>query len=302
MRLGVVVPNQRATVARVSADLAFAERLGYDSAWMPGIPNGPDVLTLLAAAGPAAPTLELGPCVVPTYLRHPVALASQALTVNDALCGRLSLGIGVSHASVTGRLLGMDSARPLGHMEDYLRILVPLLEDQRVDFDGHVLRTRYRLEASHSGLLGPPVIIAALGPRMLALAGALAAGAATWLVGLRTLAELTVPTVRAAAERAGRPEPRVLASLPFLLTHDRDVGRAVAGEEFAAYGRLPVYQAMLERERVSSAAEIAVCGDEATIGGAVKRLRDSGITDLQVTPFGDDEQQARTLEFIATLR
>src|SRR5262245_36888583 len=107
MRLGVVVPNQRATVARVSADLAFAERLGYDSAWMPGSPNGPDVLTLLAAAGPAAPPLELGPGVVPTYLRHPVALASQALTVNDALCGRLSLGIGVSHASVTDRLLGM---------------------------------------------------------------------------------------------------------------------------------------------------------------------------------------------------
>ena len=154
--------------------------------------------------------------------------------------------------SVTSRLLGIDSARPLGHMEEYLRILVPLLEEQQVDFDGKVMRTRYRLEASATDMRGPSVFIAALGPRMLALAGTLASGAATWLVGQRTLAELTVPTVREAAARAGRPEPRVLASLPFLLTLDRDAGLALASEEFAFYGRLPVYQAMLERERVTS--------------------------------------------------
>ena len=302
MRLGVVVPNQRATVGRVAEHLAFAERLGYESAWMPGIPNGPDVLTLLAVAGPAARSLELGPAILPTYLRHPVALASQALTVNDVLCGRLTLGIGVSHGSVTSRLLGIDSSRPLGHMEDYLRILVPLLEEQQVDFDGKVMRTRYRLEASATDGRGPPVFIAALGPRMLALAGTLASGAATWLVGPRTLAELTVPTVREAAARAGRPEPRVLASLPFLLTLDRDAGLARAREEFAFYGRLPVYQAMLERERVTSPAELAVCGDEAELAGAVARLRDAGVTDLQITPFGDDEQRARTLECIAALR
>jgi 5,10-methylenetetrahydromethanopterin reductase len=302
MRIGLVVPNQRATVPRVSTDLARAEKLGYDSAWMPGIPNGPDVLTLLAAAGPAAGSLELGPAVVPTYLRHPVALASQALTVNDAMCGRLTLGIGVSHRRVTEGLLGVDSSRPLAHMEDYLQILVPLLQDQRVDYEGPALRTRFRLEVSHSDHAGPAVFIAALGPRMLALAGRLATGAATWMVGVRTLAELTVPTVRDAAARAGRPEPRVFASLPFLLTDDPDIARSRAAEEFGFYGRLPAYRAMLHREGVTSAAELAVAGDEAHLAGAVQRIRDAGVTDLQITPFGDDDERLRTIEFMATLR
>jgi F420-dependent oxidoreductase-like protein len=302
MRIGLVVPNQRATVSRVSTGLALAERLGYTSAWMPGIPNGPDVLTLLSSAGPAARSLELGPAVIPTYLRHPVALASQALTVNDAICGRLSLGIGVSHRSVTERLLGIDSSRPLAHMEDYLQILVPLLQDQQVEYEGTTLRARYRLEVSYTDLPGPPVFIAALGPRMLELAGRLATGAATWMVGVRTLAELTVPTVREAAAGAGRPEPRILASLPFLLTNDGDVARERAREEFGLYGRLPAYEAMLQREGVSSAAELAVTGDEAHLAKAVSLMRDAGVTDLQITPFGEDDEQLRTLEYLATLR
>jgi F420-dependent oxidoreductase-like protein len=302
MRIGLVLPNQRATVSRVAAELASAEELGYDSAWIPGIPNGPDVLTLLAAAGTAARSLELGPAVVPTYLRHPVALASQALTVNDALCGRLTLGIGVSHQVVTEGMLGIDSRRPLAHMRDYLCILLPLLHDQRVDHAGPTLRTRFRLEASHSDHDGPPVFIAALGPRMLQLAGELAAGAATWLVGVRTLAELTVPAVSEAAARAGRPAPRVFASLPFMLTVDREAARARAAEEFGTYGRLPVYQAMLEREGATSAADLAVTGDEAELGAAVGRLRDAGVTDLQVTPFGRDEERRRTIELMAKLR
>jgi F420-dependent oxidoreductase-like protein len=289
-------------VSRVAEDLALAERLGYDSAWMPGIPNGPDVLTLLAAAGPAARTLELGPAVLPTYLRHPVALASQALTVNDALCGRLSLGIGVSHQGLTEGLLGLDSTRPLTHMAEYLQILVPLLEQQEVDFQGTVLRTRLRLEASSSGHAGPPVFIAALGPRMLAIAGTLATGVATWMVGPRTLSELTVPTVQKAAATAGRDEPRVLVSLPFLLTGDAADAAEQAAAELGAYGRLPVYRAMLERERVSSPAEVAVFGDEERLADAVRRLRDVGVTDLQITPFGDAAQRLRTLEFMATLR
>ena len=191
---------------------------GYESTWMPGIPNGPDVLTLLAVAGPAARSLELGPAVLPTYLRHPVALASQALTVNDVLCGRLTLGIGVSHESVTSRLLGMDcvaAARPHGGLPAHPGPAAGRAAGRlRREGDADTLPPR----TSATDMRGPPVFIAALGPRMLALAGALASGAATWLVGQRTLAELTVPTVREAAAHAGRPEPRVLASLPFLLT------------------------------------------------------------------------------------
>jgi 5,10-methylenetetrahydromethanopterin reductase len=302
MRIGVVVPNQGATVARVADALARTDRLGFDSAWMPGIPNGPDVLTLLAAAGSAGPRLELGPSVLPTYPRHPATLAIQALTVNDVLGGRLTLGIGVSHRQVMEGRLGLDWSRPASHMQEYLQILEPLLREQQVDFEGSQLTTSYRLEASHSELPRPEVFVAALAPRMLAIAGTLAAGAATWMVGLRTLEELTVPIVRQAAARAGRPPPRILASLPFLLTSDDDAAEVCATEEFAVYGRLPVYRAVLERQGLTSPAEIAVFGDEKVLADAVRRLEEVGVTDLQITPFGAEADRHRTLEFMATLR
>jgi F420-dependent oxidoreductase-like protein len=297
-----VVANQRATAAQVAAELAIAERLGLASGWMPGIPNGPDVLSLLAAAGPATTRLELGPCVVAAPLRHPAALAAQALTVNDILGGRLSLGIGMSHRRVMTDFLGVGYDSPVGFMRDYLEILVPLLRDQQVAFAGDRLRATYRLEASFSDVARPSVVLAALGPKMLDVAGALADGVATWMVGPRTLGDLTVPGARAAAERAGRRAPRILASLPFLLTNDLDAGAARAGSEFAVYGRLPVYQAMLEREGVTSPVEVAQFGDEPMLEKSVGRLRDAGVTDLQITTFGEADERARTVEFLATLQ
>ena len=301
MRIGVVLPNQRATVSMVAAGLAEVQALGFDSAWMPGIPNGPDVLTLLAVAGRGA-QLEMGPAVLPTYLRHPVALASQALTVNEAVGGRLTLGIGVSHQRVVEGMLGLDYRQPVRQMADYLRILVPLLEERRVSYEGAALRSSLRLDVAESDVAPPTVFIAALGPKMLELAGTLATGAATWMVGPKTLSSVIVPTVGAAAARAGRPLPRVLASLPFLLTHESDGGRAQADAEFGLYGRLPAYRAVLDREGVASPSGIAVVGDEAELAAGVDRLRDAGVTDLQITPFGDEDERRRTVQFLATLR
>jgi len=301
MRIGVVLPNQRATVATVAEGLADVDALGFDSAWMPGIPNGPDVLTLLALAGRDT-RLEVGPAVLPTYLRHPVALASQALTVNSALAGRLTLGIGVSHQRVVEGVLGLDYHQPVRHMEDYLRILVPLLEYGQVRYEGRALSTSVRLDVAESELPPPSVFIAALGPRMLELAGTLATGAATWMVGPKTLASTVVPTVNAAAERAGRPPPRILASLPFLLTDRVDAARDRADDELGLYGRLPAYRAVLDREGVVSPAGIAVVGDEAELEAGVQRLREAGVTDLQITAFGDADERARTVRYLATLR
>ena len=122
------------------------------------------------------------------------------------------------------------------------------------------------------------------------------------MVGPKTLASEIVPTVGAAAERAGRPPPRILASLPFLLTDEPDAGRAKADAELGLYGRLPAYRAVLDREGVASPAGIAVVGDEGELEAGVSRLRDAGVTDLQITPFGDADEQARTVRFLATLR
>ena len=300
MKFGVVIANQRATVDRVGDELDRVEALGYDSAWMPGIPNGPDVLTLFAATAHRARRIEVGPAIVSAYGRHPVALASQALTTNDALSGRLTLGIGVSHQRIVEEFLGLDYSHPARYMTEYLQVLLPLLRGEKADYAGQHVRTSFRLDLPPA--MPPSVFIAAVGPKMLEVAGTYTAGAATWMVGLRTLAEQTVPLVRAAAARAERPEPRILASLPIALTNDDETAAAWAADEFGMYGRLPAYKAVLEREGLDSAAGIAIHGDESALRKAVDSIRDTGVTDLQITPFGDDETRSRTVEYLATLR
>ncbi|HMK11136.1 MAG TPA: TIGR03564 family F420-dependent LLM class oxidoreductase, partial [Acidimicrobiales bacterium] len=245
--------------------------------------------------------IEIGPAIVSAHGRHPVALASQALTTHDALRGRLTLGIGVSHQRVVEDFFGLDYTHPVRFMAEYLQVLRPLLRDEKAEFAGQLLRTSFRLDLA-APEPPPSVFIAAVGPKMLDVAGSLSDGSATWMVGLRTLAEHTVPLTRAAAARAGRPEPRILASLPFALTSDAETATAWAREEFGMYGRLPAYKAVLEREGFDSAAGVAIHGDEAAITKAVERMRDAGVTDLQITPFGDDETRRRTVAFLATLR
>ena len=248
LRFGVVVAPSGATVDHVAAQLQQIEALGFDSAWMPGIPNGPDILTLLAVAGRSTSRLELGSAIVPVFPRHPVALAVQALTVDDALGGRFTLGVGLSHRKVIEGHLGLSYDQPVAYMRDYLAILRPLLAAHAADHQGERLRTRLRLDVAPAAE-APPVMLAALGPRMLALAGEVADGVMTWMTGAATLENHIVPAVIAAARDADRPPPRVLASLPVLLTNDRAAGVERANDEFAVYGRLPAYRAVLARER-----------------------------------------------------
>lgn len=173
--------NQTATADSITEQLIHIEQLGFDSAWMPGIPNGTDILTLLAIAGRSAERIEIGTAIVPTYPRHPVAMAAQALTVDDAIGGRLTLGIGVSHQPVIERQYGLDYSHPVAHMREYLQVLRALLEHQSVDFSGDYFKVRTRLAISTSGHAPPSVLIAALAPRMLRVAGELADGTITFM-------------------------------------------------------------------------------------------------------------------------
>ncbi len=300
MKFGVVIANQRAIADRVGEQLEQIEALGYDSAWMPGIPNGPDVLTLFAATAHRTSRIEIGPAIVSAHGRHPVALASQALTLHEALGGRLTLGIGVSHQRVVEDFLGLDYTHPALYMTEYLQILRPLLRGEQADVTGQLLRTRYRLDV--------PVPHAAIGlPRRCRSEDARGRGHME-----RRRGDLDGrsphprradrPSRRAAAERAGRPEPRILASLPMLLTNDGAGAAAWAEAEFAMYGRLPAYKPVIEREGVESAAGIAIYGDEAVLRKAVERLRDAGVTDLQITTFGDEAARRRTIDFLISLR
>jgi F420-dependent oxidoreductase-like protein len=271
---------------------------GLASAWLPQS-AGFDALTVLSVCGAQVPGIELGTSVIPTYPRHPVALAAQALTANVAVGGRLLLGIGLSHKMAIEGSYGLSYDRPARHMREYLAALLPLLETGAVDYQGETLTARSRLTIP--GALPPPVLLAALQPRMLELAGAVAGGTITWCTGPVTLEEQIVPLLTKAAEGAGRAAPRVVVALPTIVTDDEADGRAKAGAQLEGYGRIPVYRAVLDREGVDGPADVSVVGDEASVSAQLRRLADIGATDFVAIPTGSDDDRRRTLDHLATL-
>ena len=267
---------------------------GFSSYWLSQI-VGVDALTTFALIAREVPDLELGVAVVPTYPRHPTALAVQAQTVQQAAGGRLVLGIGPSHARAVEGLWGLDWSRPYSHTAEYFEILRKLLDGEAVAHQGELLTTRGQLTATAPRT---PILVAGLGPRMLALAGGRADGTVTWMCGRKTLREHIVPRVNEAAEAAGREPPRIVAGLPFCVTDDPERARTHAAEKLAMYGSLPSYRAMLDREGAAGPADICVIGDEKQGGEALDDLEDMGITDLRATelePTPEDRERTRAL-------
>lgn len=293
MRIGLWVPTD--DLPGLLWHATSAKEAGFRSVWAGQI-FGLDTLTAFAVAGREVPGLEWGTAVVPTYPRHPAALAMQALTTNAAIGGTLTLGIGPSHQIVVEAILGLDYSKPAAHTEEYLRALVPLLETGAASSDGEQVSAHIGLTARHG--LGVPVLLAALAPRMLQLAGSLAAGTVTWMTGPKTIEEHVVPSVRAAAAAAGRPEPKVVMALPVAVTDDEAGARATAAELFAVYGALPAYQAVLEREGAPGPAGVAVVGTERVVLDALRALPERGVTEFVAVPFVERE---RTLEAISAL-
>ncbi len=297
MRIGLSLsePTGPGALGELREQLARAAEEGFSSAWMSYI-FGLDALTALAVAGSQVPGIELGTAVVPTYPRHPAALAQQALTVNAALDGRLALGIGLSHQVVIEDMYGYSFDRPARHMREYLSILVPLLRGRQVAFEGETLTAQIGLTTPGAGDL--PVLVAALAPRMLKLAGEMADGTVLWMTGPKTVAEHIAPAITGAARDAGRPEPRIVCLLPVCVTDDAEAARARAAELFAIYGQLPSYRAMLDREGAEGPADVALIGDEEAVSARVEALAKAGVTDFVAAEFGGD---ARTREFLRSL-
>jgi 5,10-methylenetetrahydromethanopterin reductase len=202
-----------------------AEQAGFASVWVSNIFSF-DALTVLAFAGRATKTIELGSFVIPTYPRHPAALAQQALTVQAVTGNRLLLGIGLSHKVVIEDMFGLDYSKPIPHTREYLTVLNGLLSGEQTRFQGE----QYRVAAQFTvpGATKPPVLVAALGPDMLRLCGRLADGTATWMGGIAYLRDVAVPTIAQAAEKAGKPAPRIVAGLPICVTTDAAAAREAA--------------------------------------------------------------------------
>lgn len=276
-----------------------AESLGFSTLWIPNIFSW-DAITACALVGRETERIELGTAVVPTYPRHPMALAQQAITAGVAAGGRFTLGIGLSHQVVIEGMYGYSYDKPARHMKEYLSVLTPLLRGEGVDFQGELYKVQGRITTPEAQAV--PLAVAALGPVMLGHAGRMSDGTITWMTGVKTLADHIGPTLRAAAEKAGRAEPRVVAGLPIALTNDAAGAREQMDKAFAIYPTLPSYRAMLDREGVDGPAGIALVGDEAELRAQIGRLRDAGVTDFDaaVTPVPDGPVD-RTLEFLASV-
>jgi F420-dependent oxidoreductase-like protein len=286
------------TIDAVVAAAKETEAAGFASFWLPQI-FGMDAITVLAIVGREVPRLELGTAVVPTYPRHPMMLAQQALTTQAATGGRFVLGIGLSHQLVIEGMFGLSFEKPARHMREYLSILVPLVHGEDAHFAGETLTAHGSVNVADAPPC--PVLVAALAPRMLELAGTVADGTITWMTGPATLAAHTVPSIAKAARDAGRPEPRVCASLPVCVTADADAARARAAEEYSVYGMLPSYRAMLDREGAAGPADVAIVGDARTVRDAVSRLADIGVTDFAPALFGSRDEARATRDTLAEL-
>lgn len=301
MKIGIGIgdiASRPADMSDLGAQAKRAEEAGFASVWLANI-FGADAMTAATVVGLATQRIAIGTGVVPTYPRHPFAMAQQAATVSAASGNRFTLGIGLSHQIVIENMLGMSYAKSYSHMKEYLAVLAPLIREGKVQYAGEMYKVTCGLKVP--GATPCPILIAALAPKMLALAGSVADGTITWMTGPKTLAEHIVPSIRKAAEEAGRPAPRVVAGLPIAVTDDAAAARETAGKVFKTYGALPSYRAMLDREGAAGPAEVAIVGNEASVNATLDRMAASGVTEFMAAPFSarkDDDSIARTMALL----
>ena len=286
------------TPERFEVSIRDAAAQGFRRYWTPQI-FGHDALTTIAVAGRQVPDIRLGTAVVPTYPRHPMMLAQQALTTQSVIGGRLDLGIGPSHKPVVEGMWGYSFDRPIAHMRDYLTILTKLLTDRRVSHGGDAVTGRGEITPPPAD--PPPVIVAALGSQMLRLTARLADGTFTWMTGPATLANHTAPTINEAASEAGRPAPQVVAGFPVCVTDDVETARARAAKDLVVYGTLSSYRAMLDREGLNGPEDIAVIGGAAEVSDRINALADCGVTSFAGSAFGTLDEQAATRQMLISL-
>jgi F420-dependent oxidoreductase-like protein len=302
MRLGLVLGEGARDLNGLVQQAVDCEQDGFDSGWWNQV-MATDALTLIALAGQRTSRMELGTAVIPVYTQHPVAMAQQALTAQAASGGRLALGIGLSHKPVVEGMWGLSYDKPAGYMREYLAALTPLLDEGKVAFQGE----RFRVSAGVRvpGASRVPVLVAALAPKMLRIAGSSADGTVLWMTGVKTIETHIVPRINAAAESAGRARPRVVASLPVAVTDDVDGAREKAGSAFRIYGQLPNYRRMLDIEGAAGPADVAIIGNEQAVEQQLRAVASAGATEFAaaILPAGDDARAsvARTRALLKSL-
>lgn len=281
-----------------------AEADGFTSLWYASGVSG-DPLVAMALAGRATERIELGTAVLQTYPCHPLLQANRIASVTKAM-GRpgLTLGLGPSHDAVIHDAYGLSYDQPGANTEEYVRIVAALLRGETVDIDGDhwVTHSAGRMVAPDHPV---PVLVSALGPRLLRVAGEVAHGTILWLASAKVIETHVAPRINEAAAAAGRPAPRIVAGLPVAVHDDADAARAAQARAAALYASRPNFQRVVDLDGAASPADTAVVGDEASVTRQLQTLVDAGATDVHaaIFPVGDDPQASirRTRELLASL-
>jgi len=293
MRIGL--PGTGSTVDKLVAQAQRAEADGFTSLWYASATAG-DPLVAMAIAGRATSKIELGTSVLQTYTSHPVLMATRAVSVAAAIgsSDRFTLGVGPSHRPVIEGMFGFDFGHAGRHTEEYISVLAPLLRGEAVQFEGEDFRVNVP-GGRVSGDATIKILIAALGSRLLRVAGEQTAGTILWMGNARSIETHVAPRIKKAAANAGRPEPRIVAGLPVAVHDDVDAAREVGAQVFAGYGQLPNYQRILAHGGISSPAEAVIVGNEESVAGQISDLFAAGATDVWAAPFpvGDDRTASR---------
>ena len=313
MRIGVMVGPERGRyrtkIERMVADAQWAEGAGLASIWIPQIPDDFDALTAATLIGARTTRIEIGTAVLPVQPRHPIALAHQALSTQAACDGRLTLGLGVSHHWVIDEMLGLPYERPAATLRAYLDVLDQALAGPgMVEVDNDRFRIHNPIDITD--LAPTPVMVAALGPVMLRLAGERTDGTILWLADERAIGSHIAPAINAAAEAAGRRPPRIVAGVPVCLCADDEVEVAVqrANRVLSESEVSPNYQKLLDRGDARTVGDLLAAGSETAIERRLRSFADAGATDvsLRVVPIGDTREEklassGRTRDYIAAL-
>jgi F420-dependent oxidoreductase-like protein len=314
VRIGLMVGSdkERSRADRLPGlidDGVAAERDGFTAFWMPQVPGYLDALTAVALIGRATDRIEIGTAVVPIQTRHPMIMAQQALTTQVVCGGRFTLGIGPSHHWIINSQLGLRYDRPAHLMGDYLDVLgAAFAGPGTVDVDNESYCVHSPIDVADAFEL--PVLLSALGPTMLQLAGERAGGTVLWMADERAIGDHVVPRITAAADRAGRTAPRIVAGVPVALCSQSETeeARTYASEVLGHADFSPNYVRLLQHGDAEDVGDTMAAGDETAVLDRLRRYRDAGVTDLavRIVPLGKDigeraASRRRTQQFLSSL-
>ncbi len=296
MRIGIMGDPWAGTWDDMQDEVRWAGASGAHTYWLAQVWRY-DSFTVIPTLAALAPGMQFATGVAATFHRHPMTMASQALTTNLLTGGRFTLGLGLMHKPAIEGMFGIAFAKPVKHMSEYLDIVLPLLAGQPASAAGEFWT--YHGPVDVPGAPPCDVLLAALGTQMLGVCGRRTAGTITWMTGPTTLHEHVVPTLHSAAEAAGRPEPRVVGLVAVHITDDVAGARAAASANLGMYGQLPSYRAMLDREGLADAGDFVLVGGEDQVRAGLEAYRAAGVTDLGIAIAAGPVDRGRTRAFVA---